>query len=126
MKKYKAGLFFHNKDLSFDYYTDDFETFYKENDEELTKDDLEEWAVWINSPWSQAHERYELSFNCKDAYTQMNETDPKWKCEYHTIGYGGISASVYGYGNTEIEAFENCKKHFQMLQVKYNPENESI
>lgn len=124
MKKYKAGSFcFDKKNV---YYTDDFVSFYNENDEELTKEDMEEWSVWINSPWSQAHEKYEIKCNCKDAYTQMNENDPVWKCEYSIVGYDGISASVIGYGNTEIESLENCKEHFQMLQKIYNTGNESI
>jgi len=124
MKKYKAGSFCFDKEIV--YYTDNFIDFYKENDEELTKEDMEEWAVWINSPWSQVHEKYEIQCNCKDAYTQMDENEPVWKCEYSIVGYDGISASVIGYGNTEFEALENCKDHFKMLQEKYNTENESL
>lgn len=111
MKKYKAGSFCFNKENNI-YYTDDFSNFYKENDKSLTKDDLEEWAIWTNSPWSQAHEKYEIKCNCKDAYTQMDENDPVWKCVYSIIGYDGISASVIGYGNTEVVALESCKEHF--------------
>lgn len=124
MKKYKAGSFcFHEKDT---YYTDNFVSFYNEKDEELTKDDIEMWAIWINSPWSQVHEKYELKCNCKDAYTQMDKNEPYWKCEYSIVAYDGISASVIGYGNTEIESLESCKSHFQMLQEKYNKENENM
>lgn len=126
MKKYKAGWLYVNKENEFDYYTDDFETFYKDNDEELSNEDLNEWAVCANSPWSQAHETYEIKVNCKDAYTEMDENEPIWKCEYYVIGYDGISASVFGYGYTEIEALEDCKNHFQMLQDKYNPEDDSF
>ena len=124
MKKYKAGSFYFNKEES--YYTNDFMTFCKENDEVLNEDELEQWAVWINSPWSQAHERYEIKYNCKDAYTQMDDNEPVWKCKYSIIEYDGISASVFGYANTELEALESCKNHFQMLQDKYNIENESV
>lgn len=126
MKKYKAGGFFFNKENCFEYYTDDFKTFYQENDKELTSEDLEEWALTLNSPWSQADERYEIEVNCKNAYTQMDENEPIWRCEYSIVGYDCISASVFGYGNTEVEALENCKNHFQMLQDKYNPEDDSF
>lgn len=126
MKKHKAGGFYFNKENNFEYYTDDFETFYKENDEELTSEDLEEWAVTINSPWSQADEKYEITVNCKNAYTPMDESEPIWRCKYYTIGYECISAYVFGYGNTEVEALEDCKNHFNMLQNKYNPEDESF
>lgn len=124
MKKYKAGSFYFNEEEN--YYTDDFVTFYKENDEELNNNDLIQWAVWINSPWSQAHEGYNIRCNCKDAYTEMNKNEPIWKCEYSIVGYDGISASVFGYGNTEVKALNSCKSHFQMLQDKYNTENKSI
>lgn len=124
MKKYKAGSFYFDKDNI--YYTDDFVNFYKENDEELTKEDMEEWAIWINSPWSQAHEKYEIKCNCKDSYTKMDENAPVWQCEYSIAGYDGIFASVIGYGNSEIESLENCKSNFQMLQEYYNTENERV
>jgi len=124
MKKYKAGSFSFNKEIV--YYTDDFINFYKENNEKITKKEVEEWAILLNSPWSQVHEKYEIKCNCKDAYTQMDENDPVWKCVYSIIGYDGISASVIGYGNTEVVALESCKEHFQMLQEKYNIDNESL
>lgn len=124
MKKYKAGTFYFDEELI--YYTDDFINFYKDNDEKLTKEDLEEWAIWINSPWSQIHEEYEIKCNCKDAYTQISGNEPAWKCEYSIVGYDGISASVMGYGDAEINALESCKRHYQMLQEKYNTENISF
>lgn len=74
MKKYLAGESCFREEEH--YYTDDFVTFYNEDDEELNKGDLEQMAVWINSPWSQAHEKYEIRCNCKDAYTQMDENEP--------------------------------------------------
>ena len=129
MKKYKAGNFCFDAENNYDYYTDDFETFYElcENDDiELSEEDLENWAVWLNSPWSQDHEKYIIELNCKDAYTPMDKNEPKWKCEYFIVGYDGISAAVFGYGNTETEALAECKKHFQMLQNKYNPKGDSL
>lgn len=126
MKKYKAGYVYMYVVNRFDYYTGDFEKFYTENDEELSQKDLEDWAMWINSPWSQTHERYEIRLNCKDAYTEMDESDPAWRCEYSVTGYDGISASVFGYGNTEIAALEDCKNHFKMLQDRYNAEGVSF
>lgn len=126
MKKYKAGRFYFNKENDFSYYTDNFETFYKENDEELTNEDLEEWAITINSPWSQADEKYLIAVNCKNAYTPLDENEPIWRCEYSIVGYDCISASVFGYGNTEAEALADCQNHFKMLQSKYNPEDESF
>ena len=98
MKKYKAGIFDYIEEEI--YYTDDFITFYDENDEVLSEENLKYWSEWINSPWSQDHEKYEIRLNCKDAYTPMDESKPRWVCEYYIIGYDGITASVFGYGNT--------------------------
>ena len=126
MKKYKAGTFLFNKENNFEYYTDNFETFFKSDDTELTTEDLEEWAVTLNSPWSQADEEYLITLNCKNAYTPMDENEPIWRCEYTIVGYDCITATVFGYGSTDMEALEECKKHFQWLQNKYNPENESF
>ena len=84
MKKYLAGYTeFNNTKECF--YTDDFKTFYSKNDKELEESDLEFWAEWINSPWSQAHEFYKISINCKDAYTEMNKNDPKLEDIYKDI-----------------------------------------
>lgn len=127
MKDCKAGCLYYERNINFDYYTTDFKTFYEEkHGNELTNDDLIDWAVWLNSPWSQAHEQYTISLNCKSAYIEMDETIPMWKCEYSIVGCDGIIASVFGYGNTEIESLESCKEHFNMLQKKYNQDNVSI
>ena len=37
-----------------------------------------------------------------------------------------MCASVYGDVNTKAEELESSIKHFQILQDKYNTENESI
>lgn len=90
-----------------------------------TDKDLEDLAVWINSPWSQIHEKYEIKLNCKDAYTEMDPNEPAWRCEYSITGYEGIQASVFGYGNTEVEALHDCVCLFKYLQKTYNPDDES-
>lgn len=122
--KYKAGSFLYCEQEN--YYTEDFSAFYRESTEKLTKEDLKYWSIWLNSPWSQAHEKYIISLNCKDAYTEMDKEEPIWKCEYSVVGYDGICATVFGYGDTEDLALEKCKKHFQVLQELYNPNGESF
>lgn len=127
MKKYIAGaLCFNPNHLPDVYYTDDFEVFHNERNKELTNEDLEEWAIWLNSPWSQMSESYTIAYNCDSAYTRVDSNKPLWKCEYAIVGYERISATVMGYGDTESAALEDCKKHFQMLQDKYNTKNESV
>lgn len=100
--------------------------FIDSNDEVLTEKELKEWAVWINSPWSQTQESYTISLNCKDSYTAMNPSDPIWKCVYEIIGYDGITSTVIGYGQTEEEALIRCKELFAYLQSNYKKENEAV
>ena len=127
MKKYIAGTFCFNPNHRPDvYYTDDFEVFYNGINKELSTEDLEEWAIWLNSPWSQTCESYTITYNCDDAYTQIDFNKPLWKCEYAVVGYDMITASIFGYGGTEDAALQDCKNHFKMLQNKYNATNESI
>ena len=85
-------------------------------------EDLNRWAIILNSPWSQADERYIIEFNCKDAYTQMDEKEPKYRCIYTVVGYELIT----GYGNTEEEALKDCKDLFKYLQENFNPEDKSF
>lgn len=124
MKKYLAGHFNFCGEGDINYYTDDFITFYKDNDEELSIEDLKEWAVWLNSPWSLENEKYELEYDY-DGFTYTKLEDLLWKCKYTVVGYEYITTSVIGYANTQIDALINCIKNFNLLQNKYNIGDES-
>lgn len=124
MKRFKAGSLYCFGETP--YYTDDFRKFFYENDEELSEEDLNEWAITLNSPWSQATFDYTISLNCKDAYTEMDENDPMWKCEYNVVSYDDIAASAIGYGLTEAFALECCRKMMNHIQGTWNPEDVSF
>lgn len=91
----------------------------------MDKKDLVDWAIWLNSPWSQTCERYVIEINCKDGYTAVEDRNFLWKCTYTIIGYEGYSASIIGYGQDEAEALRLCKTNFESLQDLFNPERES-
>lgn len=114
-----------NKEL---YYMDEKNKFYY--DTECTKlvslEDLEFWAISLNSPWSQVHEKYIISVNCEDAYHEVSDKENLWKCEYQVRGYDNICSSLFGYGKTEEEALIHCKSMFLLVQNLYNKEDESI
>ena len=63
-----------------------------------------------------------ISFNVSLTLIDPNSNQmyEKWTCVYESVGYDGISSSVYGYGNTEEEALKSCKDHFKYLQENYN------
>lgn len=126
----KVGYWgYNNKDSN--YYikeTDENKVFYL--DEECTEvadsDDLNNWAVVINSPWSQKHLSYKIELNCESAYEEMDENEPKWRCIYSITGYDMIEAEVIGYGNTEEEALKDCKELFEYIQKTFNPDDGSF
>lgn len=105
-----------------EYYTEDYKNFYV-NKEKATTNEMEDLAVWINSPWSQAHMKYNIQLNCKNGYEEIPENVPTWKCEYFITGYDGIQAFIYGYGNTPEESLKNCNDFYDFLQKDYNKEN---
>lgn len=124
MKKLIAGSFqINNEEV---YYTDDFTTFYDRNDVELSIDTLEAWAVCLNSPWSIAHEKYIVELNYNDAYTEIPKNVPLYRCIYVVIGYDGIETEIFGYGKDAEEALTDCIVNFNKVQMKYNPNDESI
>lgn len=120
--KTNSGSMVKDNEIKF-YSSQEFSSFYDKNDILYLDKPIEDLAVLINSPWSQDTESYSIKVNCKDGYTEMNSEDPTWKCEYKVIGYDGITATIFGYGNTEVEALTNCKNLFKILQENYNEEN---
>lgn len=102
----------------YDILSDDFEKFYKENNTELTEEELEEWSKWLNSPWLEECEKYVTETNSRD-----DNTNAIYQTYYQVIGYESTSAIVYGYGNTPQESLQDCINNFNYLQEKYNKEN---
>ncbi|MDD4089927.1 MAG: hypothetical protein PHP29_09585 [Tissierellia bacterium] len=91
-----------------------------------TEEELKDLAVCINSPWSQTDEKYTITYNCKDSYTEKNPNEPNWKCEYEVIGYDMITTVIYGYGDTPQESLQNCIDLFNRLQKEYNKDNDAF
>lgn len=110
------------------YYTNDFTKFYKDIEmvQELAGEDLNKWAVCLNSLWSQSHEKWIVECNCVNAYTPMDENKPTFRCIYEVVGCDGITSGVIGYGNTQQEALQECIARFEYLQNEYNKENKNF
>lgn len=117
-----AGVFDYHGEAK-NYYTDDFTSFYNKNRVKLSDDTLNEWAICLNSPWSQTEMEYKTELNCESAYTKMKETEPKWRTIYTVRSYDFFISEIYGYGDTPQESLENCISNFTHFQEKYNPEN---
>lgn len=113
--------------------TDDYKEFFilNKGNEQLevalmSEKQMKQWALLLNSPWSQTCFSYEIELNCENSYTEIDEDDPKWRCIYSTVGYAGIEASCIGYGDTEEEALKNCKMFLERLQKEYNADGDAI
>lgn len=109
------------------YYTNDFRKFYKDVDmtHELSVEDAELWAVSLNSPWSQKDETWIVECNCVNAYFPMFKRDPVFRCCYEVVGCDMITSIVYGYGNTQQDALQECLEHFDFLQKEFNKADKS-
>ena len=75
-------------------------------------DTLNEWAVCLNSPWSNGSVSYVVSRECGT-----------WKASYCVNAMNGISAEIYGYADSPERAIMVCREFFAEIQIKYNPEN---
>lgn len=108
------------------YYSENKKAYVDVNDEPLSDETLNEWAILLASPWSQVDEEYKIMPNAKDAYTQIETKDQYWKCTYSVVSFDMMEASLIGYGNSEMEALSDCILTMQHLQKTYNKENKSI
>ena len=113
--------------------TDDMKTFYDETGRVYEDDGigsiysiLKSYAITLNSPWSQSHMRYITELNCKDAYTAMDPKAPVYRTYYIIVGCESIEAAIFGYGNTQEKSLKNCMEHLDIIQKKFNPEEESF
>ena len=52
-----AGVFDYHGETK-NYYTDDFDSLYNKNRVKVSDDTLNEWAICLNSPWSQTEMEY--------------------------------------------------------------------
>ena len=108
-------LSFIDSDEELTIYSDDFINFYDRNGKILNEEELKNWSIWLNSPWS---------YDCFK-YMIFLDSEKKWQCDYVVFGYDCVSA-IFSFGDTPQEALTNCQNNFKKLQEKYNPDNISI
>lgn len=105
------------------YFTKDNKNFFFDDkgQKPLNKEDLENWALVLNSPWSGNNLKYETKMNPN---YEIDGEDKTWKTTYSIVGYDSIRAEVIGYGKDEKESLENCINLFKYLQETYNKDDE--
>lgn len=91
-----------------------------------TKEECEEFALWLNSPWSYTTENYKIEFNCVNNESSPSKKLPEYRCLYTIIGYEGITSIIIGYGNEPNIALEDCISKFNYIQELYNKDDECV
>lgn len=110
------------------FYTNDYKVFYrnKEMSEQIEVVDVSDWAILLNSPWSQNDIKWTIKSNNESPYEAIKKSEPAFKCTYSIVGYDAIIAGFIGYGNTPEDAFTNCMVYYKHLESKYNKDNLKI
>lgn len=105
------------------YFTKDNKNFFFDDkgEKSLDKEELEVWALVINSEWSSNNLKYETKMNPN---YEIEGEDKTWKTTYSIVGYDSIRAEVIGYGKDEKESLKNCINLFKYLQETYNKDDE--
>ena len=113
-----VGTFNFDMNTALNYYSEDNKNFFLDEGKKnkMGSDDLNEWAVWINSPRSEMYEKYII----KRKFMQKSGDEPEWNCHYSILGFNEVMASVIGYGETAEKALKDCKKLFDYLQEQFN------
>lgn len=113
-------LTFTDVDDEMQVFSDDYINFYNQEYKQLQEDkELKTWAVWLNSPLSYDHFKYNISFISE-------EKEKKWKCNYVIFGYDYVQAAIFGFGDTPQEALTECRHNFREIQERFNPEHISM
>lgn len=103
------------------FYTKDWVVFYSDNtdiaEKQVSKNIIEDWALMLNSPWYEGHEKYIIQWD-----KEVNQ----YKCKYEVIGYDYIVAELYAYATTPVDALNKCICLFESIQKKYNPQKRSV
>ena len=122
MKRLRGSVKFREDKDGMEYYTRDDVIFTSGLDDKdsMQWDDkaLYHLALCANSPWSDDEMIYSIYSS------ELPEGLFEWVCRKKIVGYEGITSMIYGYGQTEQEALEDCIKYFNDIQSKYNKDDD--
>lgn len=79
----------------------------KNNEEYLEETNAVDIFSLLNDPWSEDAISYTI-----------NTKYGLFICAYNVIVYDGVEATIFGYGNTEINSLFNCKNNFEKLKTR--------
>lgn len=86
-----------------------------------SSDLLSYMGYFVTDAWSTTSYAYTIKENVENAYSEIDETIPVYVCEYFVECNDMVSMTVYGFGNTPIEALTDCQNYIEILK-SYNTE----
>lgn len=108
-----------------EFFTYDYSEFYTKDGTVVDAEDLDFWAYILDNPCSQETFYYTIKANYgKNDYIKADPNRPKFYCEYRSTGPECIIYTFRGYGDTAIEAMNNCEVLMQSLKDKYMKEDD--
>ena len=106
------------------FFSNDLDEFLDENGNKVEEKTLTSWACSLNPS------KHASLQKIKYFITSPNEKgvlcDEKWCCLYRSEWAHGTVAIIMGYGNTEIDALQNCKGNLALVQARFNPNDISL
>ena len=99
---------------------DDEITFVRENGEAFDKEELEGWAMLLNSPWSYINDKFTIQANIGKDF-QLVKGEPEYICTREVVGYDGMTATCVGYGRLPDNALAECILLWDSIQIRFNP-----
>ena len=104
---------------------DDEITFVRENGEAFDKEELEGWAVLLNSPWSYINDKFTIQANIGKDF-QLVKGEPEYICTREVVGYDGMTATCVGYGRLPDNALAECILLWDSIQIRFNPQKLAV
>ena len=104
---------------------DDEITFVRENGEAFEREELEGWAVLLNSPWSYINDKFTIQANVGKDF-QLVKGEPEYICTREVIGYDAMTATCVGYGRLPGHALSECISLWNSIQIRFNPQKLAV
>ena len=85
---------------------------------------LHKWAILLNSPYSKIDTSYTIDQPLAKALRFFEGEEYDYVCELFVIASNHANASLYGRGNTPVEALNHCIRSMECVQKTFNPKGE--
>ena len=78
-------------------------------------EDVRNLAQLLENPWDDGEINYIITIDTESSILTIDNDKPKWKCEYYAASYDFVEVSVFGYGNTQNDALNDCMETMKYI-----------